>query len=651
MVAWLPILTQVGYNLGTLAASYVVNRAFGDDARDKVAIAYEPGVTARGVAPGNLVYGTAWVGGQVCYVNVESGTVLPAKELSLVLAIAAHECEAFRSLRLDDETLTPDWAGDPGGTGSVASGKFAGALHAIAHLGSSTQAADLRLLARFSQDWSANHQGQDVAYAVLTYALTKSTRDLWSAGPPRNIQVQVDGRECYDPREGDPDVDTIPGGDMAQYSAHTSNPALCLADYIIHPLGLDESPTRIIWDSVEDLADHCDEQVQTPHSGQTAERFTCNGVLSTAAPHHQNLEAVQKSGLASLVYSGGKYYMLPFKSGTSVAGPWVSDDQIQRISHEVDYQGVKGRYGGLGGTRTPAEFPAVRATGVTTGHEDLVVDLGMTTEHWRAERIAFGLVRAAQQALIVTARADHRSLGLTPGDRIKLTSDRFGWTDKLFRVIDLTWQVQDGAELVLREDASSVYSDPSTAQYSSAAAASRVTPSAGTVAPPSGLSAVGGSEYIHLQWTLPEIPDWDEIVLYVSETDSWADATELWRGQGESYQYGPPTSFTDYYYWVRAVVGTLESKRDPDSDTSTVTAQARSAGIAKPVTGGVALPFSIDDPMHLEVADDVVWSVGRFEAADGGSWILVRTAYANSFTRAEADFYLPTGDINDVPTT
>jgi hypothetical protein len=61
--------------------------------------------------------------------------------------------------------------------------------------------------------------------------------------------------------------------------------------------------------------------------------------------------------------------------------------------------------------------------------------------------------------------------------------------------------------------------------------------------------------------------------------------------------------------------------------------------------------MSIANPMHVQVADGVVWSLGWWQAANTTWWLLVKEADVTSFTRAQANFYLPTGSLGDVPTS
>ena len=60
---------------------------------------------------------------------------------------------------------------------------------------------------------------------------------------------------------------------------------------------------------------------------------------------------------------------------------------------------------------------------------------------------------------------------------------------------------------------------------------------------------------------------------------------------------------------------------------------------------------SIAAPMKVEVSDGVIWSCGWWQAGDGRWFWLWKASDVASFTRAQADFYIPWGPIGDVPTS
>ena len=55
--------------------------------------------------------------------------------------------------------------------------------------------------------------------------------------------------------------------------------------------------------------------------------------------------------------------------------------------------------------------------------------------------------------------------------------------------------------------------------------------------------------------------------------------------------------------------------------------------------------------LKWEVASGTTYSFGWWQSSNGQWWLLGNAACASTFTRAEAEFYIPTGDINDVPSS
>ena len=73
----------------------------------------------------------------------------------------------------------------------------------------------------------------------------------------------------------------------------------------------------------------------------------------------------------------------------------------------------------------------------------------------------------------------------------------------------------------------------------------------------------------------------------------------------------------------------------------------------------VTNPTSVDNikgyvnggALKWEVASGTTYSFGWWQSSNGQWWLLGNAACASTFTRAEAEFYIPTGDINDVPSS
>lgn len=74
-------------------------------------------------------------------------------------------------------------------------------------------------------------------------------------------------------------------------------------------------------------------------------------------------------------------------------------------------------------------------------------------------------------------------------------------------------------------------------------------------------------------------------------------------------------------------------------------------GVALDTTAATGLRCSVADPLKVVVATSTTWSMGWWQSSDGNWWLLIRMADVSSFTRAQADGYLPVGNISDVPSS
>ena len=63
--------------------------------------------------------------------------------------------------------------------------------------------------------------------------------------------------------------------------------------------------------------------------------------------------------------------------------------------------------------------------------------------------------------------------------------------------------------------------------------------------------------------------------------------------------------------------------------------------------GGFAMHIAA--PLKMLAAASTVWTLGWWQSSDNRWWLLGNTADVSSFIRCDAEFYIPTGDITDVP--
>lgn len=588
-----------------MAQDFAVSQ--GDGARD---------VTTRStIAPQTIVYGQALVSGPVFWIGV-AGT--NNRDLYTGIALAGHECMNICDVYFDDEQIEDDDIGTPGGTavgGNVTGGTFApigGVTIAKInkHLGTATQDVDADLEDAFSEidnTWD----GKGICYVVTKLTLTDDAQEFWDKrGAPTNVRCSVKGKKCYDPR-----LEVAAGGTAGasptngSYIAYTTNPSVIVCDYLRDTTyGLGILPAKIDWTSVITAATACDASVDVP--GGTESRFTCNGCLYMTETHRANVDRLLSSMNGTIIYAAGLYYI---NAGIYEAPALTlnEDNLIGSIGLKTSFE-RDDRFNQVGGVFVDpdsnfklSEFHTVTdASAVTRDNDETLlreITLPFTNTNYMAQRIAYKLTQQTDLQKTLTFPCNMAGLNIKPGDRVSVTLDELNWSSKVFRVI--AWAFSDagdavGVNLTLREDDSTKYADMASSDYSTVTADGTITAGFPGVSAPSALTATAVVEGIELNWVNPtNMEQFNAIAIYASESSAWSGAVEIGRGMMTSFVQNQSTKEDDIeagdtrYYWVRALrygTGTdagAVSDRFPDSDTSSITATARSSYSATTASG------------------------------------------------------------------
>lgn len=548
-------------------------------------------VTARGtIESQKIIYGEALVSGPLAFVGV-SGT--GNKNLHHVVALAGHQVEAITEIWLDDQVITSaqigvdDW---------VASGTFAPLggepiVKVSKYLGTADQVADIALALEFG-GYTIFHRGRGIANIATTFVLNDDSQELWDKYSPSNIKALVKGRnQVYDPR-----LDTSPGANptSATYQAWTDNPALCVTDYLLNTkFGMKINPAKIDWDEVVVAANACDVLVDIP-GPSTQKRFTANGVIFATDKHQTSINKLLSSMNGTLVYTSGTYvlragvYEAPTESlgEDDLTGPITVKTSVERSD----------RFNTCGGVfidpskqHKSVEFPKVQLTAALNRDNGEVlereIDLPFTNSDYMAQRIAHKLVQLSDQQKIISFPCNLSGLRVAVGDRVNVTISDFGWTNKVFRCMAWAFSDDGGVDLTLAEDDAGSYADPAIIEYSVTSPAGVIVEGFPGVPDPQNLVAVAGIKSIDLNWVNPaNVSKFDSIIIYAAPTSAWAGAVEIGRGIMTTFKHDASTSADPItngdarWYWVRAIgtgaSGSVLSDRNPDNDTSTVTATA-----------------------------------------------------------------------------
>jgi hypothetical protein len=316
------------------------------------------------------------------------------------------------------------------------------------HLGSPTQMADSDLMAECPALWTSAHRLQGIAYL---YVRLEYDVGIFVTGVP-NVRALVRGKKVYDPRTG--------------LTAYSTNYALCVNDYMTSPDGLNCSASDIDRATLIASANHCDELVTV--SGGTEPRYSMNGMVQLDHTPDETLRQMSTAaGGIMPALAGGVFYIFVGVYDTPTVTLTESDlrDKVKvspRAARATLFNSVTGTYvDGDGGTWQPTSYPPVtNADYVTADNGEAIakeVQLPFTTSIWSAQRLAKVVLDRARRATVIEFPCKVTGFQLRVWDTVYVSLTKFGWTNKVFRVISWTFNSNSGVDLILLEEDPSSY--------------------------------------------------------------------------------------------------------------------------------------------------------------------------------------------------
>lgn len=197
-------------------------------------------------------------------------------------------------------------------------------------------------------------------------------------------------------------------------------------------------------------------------------RYFGGGVLKSNSERGNNLRELYVSMAGQLVYAGGVWRILAGEYQTPTLSFSETDllESIKvqtKVSKRDRFNRVQGIYISPLFDGNPSDYPAVSNTTYETEDGGVIktdLDLSFCQRPTTAQRIAKIYLERMRQEIVFSARFDISAFQLQVGDNFYFTLDRYGWSNKVFEVIDWRLGVQDGVpyvELSCRENSSSVY--------------------------------------------------------------------------------------------------------------------------------------------------------------------------------------------------
>jgi len=403
-----------------------------------------------------VVYGRARVGGTIVYMSEgTSGVASDREHLYMVTAMAYKEIDSFEKIYANNEELTIS-----AGTVTAPARYYPNSLsrfNVVTDMtGTSTQT--LNSTTTDHTDLTSSDQFKDIACLQFWMAYDP---EVFTSGIP-NVTALVKGRKILDFR--------------TSTTAWSDNPALVIYDYLTDTdYGLGVPVSRIDTTSFTAAANTCEEQVALDTDPVTYEnRYTCNGVVDTAATVANNLEMLLSSCVGSLSYVDGKYklnvggYVAPTTTITE-ADLRGAVSLITKPSRREIFNSVKGIFIGELSNWQPSDYPEISNSAAITAAGETIrseLPLPFTATPSMAQRIAKIYLNRNLQDYTLTLPLKLTQFALEPSDTVQVTLEKsFGFKNKIFEVVDWKFGTTNGdngekvlgVDVTLRETNSNIY--------------------------------------------------------------------------------------------------------------------------------------------------------------------------------------------------
>ena len=384
-----------------------------------------------------VIYGQRKVGGTRIFIG-SSGT--DNIYLYMVLALSEGEIHSIGDVYINDILSTDS--------------KYSGLLTINKYTGTDNQAADSTLV-NANIGWTSAHKLSGVAYLAIRF---KWDQDAFGSIP--TVHAVVQGKKVYDSRTG-----------ATATVANSSNPALCLRDYLTNSRYGKGLATGFIDDALFNAAaTKCDALV-TSYTGSSNQKiFTCNAVINTGQSLINNVKVILSSMRGIMPYSQGKYGLVIEDQGSATfafdESHIIGGISIRSESKKTKFNRVVATFPDPSANwqLNQIEYPIAGSAEeaaylLEDGGIELVrnMDLQCTTNIYSAQDIAEIGLKRSRSALTVTFNATSEALNCSVADIVSVTHSTGGFTAKPFRVQKLTLNSDGTVALSLVEHQDSIY--------------------------------------------------------------------------------------------------------------------------------------------------------------------------------------------------
>lgn len=222
-------------------------------------------------------------------------------DLHVIFILCQGPLRAINEIWLGDYAIPNDWLDS---SGNVISGRYAGKLQIVKHLGEPDQLADAAAVANIP-GWTSTDRLQGIAYL---YVKLIKDQDIYPTGLP-NISAICEGPVLYDPRVNDLRWST----NIAQYAR----------DFILADYGYESNILDIDDTNIAAQMNICDEMVTvTPEAFTVASIDTGTNIISLSGDlltlqYGDRVQVTSTGSLPSGISAVTDYFVIPYQIKTN----------------------------------------------------------------------------------------------------------------------------------------------------------------------------------------------------------------------------------------------------------------------------------------------------------------------------------------------
>jgi hypothetical protein len=304
--------------------------------------------------------------------------------------------------------------------------QYAGLVTTQVFTGAAGQTHSAALAAVSEGEWTSAMVGNGCAYVHTRY---EYQQDRWDVGPALPA-FTVLGRLVYDPRTA------------AVLTTATSNPALCILDFLRSEFGYQFDDSAIDFDSFAVAANVCDQIVNSVDGSNVVDgvagrvrRYSLNGAFDVDVGPKKTVEGMLACCAGQLVRSGGKWrlYVGAYRAPT---GPQLTAEYLREAPSYRAFPARQQRYNIARGTyREPRQdwqdtsiHDQILSAAIVAEDGEIVqsVDLPAVTNSAQAQRLARTYMNLARSAVPTILRCNFAALQWAPYDVVDLDLPQIG---------------------------------------------------------------------------------------------------------------------------------------------------------------------------------------------------------------------------------